>query len=154
MAGFGNAGVPTEIKGNMDDLVAKEETIAQECIDLDVWKQHTSKYPYVASTPYLEVASIITRNHEAICQDIIKQSGKPAWNNWGLPDSLSSADLAIRKLVTLLIDGGDINSLHPGGEDVGVLATFLDERMCVPRDMGFMSAAVIKNLSVQLRTGS
>ena len=154
MAGFGNAGVPTEIKGNMDDLVAKEETIAQECIDLDVWKQHASKYPYVASTPYLEVASIITRNHEAICQDIIKQSGKPAWNNWGLPDSLSSADLAIRKLVKLLIDGGDINSLHPGGEDVGVLATFLDERMCVPRDMGFMSAAVIKNLSVQLRTGS
>ena len=126
--------------------------MTQECIDLDVlWKKYASTRPYVAPTPHLEAASIITRNRGAISQDVWKQSEKPAWKERGLPHSPDTADVAVRELVTLLINGGDLDGVAMSVEYLGTLATFLDERMCVPRDMGAMSAVTIKDLAVTLR---
>jgi glutathione S-transferase len=163
MAGFGNAGaVPLQIQSNMQDLKLKEEAEARACIDLDVWKEYASTRPYVAATPYREAASILIRNRNAIAQDVCKQAGNVlAWKNSGLPDSLDAANLALKDLASLLMNGVHKNDLEhllsvstTSLEELSTLCTFLDDRMCVPRDMGAMTAATIKNLAVALREAS
>jgi hypothetical protein len=51
----------------------------------------------------------------------------------------------------------DENRYIPCGDAlqaVGTLAGFLDERMCVPRDMGTMSAACLKKVAWDLQKGT
>jgi glutathione S-transferase len=151
MAGFGNACVPSQIQSNMDELVAEEEASAQACMDLDVWTDYAKDRVYVERTPHREAAAIITRNRGAISQDVCKQSKMPNWKGRGLPDSPESAEAALRELVAVLIHEGPLEELAFSADDVSSVATFLDERICVPRDMGAMSAATIKNLAVALR---
>jgi glutathione S-transferase len=146
MAGFGNAGAPPQIQSNMDDLVSKEEQAAKESVDLECWTEFASTRPHAASSPHLEAATIITRNRKALVTDIVKQSGMPAHKGTGLPSSTEEADSTLQELVNLLIGGKET-----GSQEASVLAAFLDERMCVPRDMGFMTAATIKNLAISLR---
>lgn len=153
MAGFGNGGVPPQIQNNMDNLLEKEELEARECIDIDLWKLYAQDRPYVQSTPYQEAAAIMTRNREAIVRDIVKQSSTAAWHDSDLPTTEEDADEGLRALVQMLLKGeGDILDVDSSTFlSVQSLATFLDQRMCVPRDMGAMTAATIKNLAVRMR---
>ena len=151
MAGFGNAGIPPQVQSNMDNIIEKEEKEATDGIDLDIWTEYSSTRPYVASTPYLEVVSILARNRQALVNDIVKQSAMPKYKHFGLPASTEEADKALQEMANLLVelsDGTTDEYSMQGSEEARIIATFLDERMCVPRDMGSMAAATIKNLAV------
>jgi hypothetical protein len=75
----------------------------------------------------------------------------------GIPLDEKNLDRAMRALATILIygteDDGKYDELKQASSEaasvngVYALAKFLDERMCVPRDMGSMSAAAIKRLA-------
>jgi hypothetical protein len=53
----------------------------------------------------------------------------------------------MRELVQVLLD--DDNTLLT--DRAAALAGFLDNRMCVPRDMGAMPAAAIKQLATEVK---
>lgn len=143
MAGFGNAFVPPEIEANMEELAQKEVRAALTTIDQDLWTEYASTRPYLADTPQAETALVVTRNREAITADTLKRADSSVWKDKGLPTSESELDETMREMVQALIDNED-SFMTPR---VGALAGFLDERMCVPRDMGAMSASAIKQLA-------
>ncbi len=155
MAGFGNAGLPPQIQSNMDNLLLKEDLAAKDCIDLDIWQAYAKSRPYVQSTPSKQAAAIIIRNRNAIVKDTAKQASKvAAWKREAFPSSEDEADFALRTMAQLLLDDSSRLESAIDMGSVQQLATFLDYRMCVPRDMGAMSAATIKNLAVRLRTAT
>ncbi|KAL3914180.1 MAG: hypothetical protein SGILL_006203 [Bacillariaceae sp.] len=163
MAGFGNAGFPPSIQDNIDERKNTVEfDLARQCINLDVWSEYASSRPYVAETPHEEAAAVLVRNRKALAKDTVKQitsSSSSYYRTSGpwsslLPSNEADMDELLLKLANVLVDAGSSSGQQldaPGGccsQEVACLAAFLDERMCVPRDMGVMSAACIKSLSM------
>jgi glutathione S-transferase len=162
MAGFGNAGVPAQVGRNIQDLVAAEIALAASgaTVDLGVWKEYSSTRPQVAETPQGQAALTILCNREAIIRDTVKRAATAPWSASNLPKTEAKVEETVNCLVQVLlhqgIPGGDpLQAVDiPGGDPlqaVGALARFLDERMCVPRDMGAMSAACLKKVAWDLQ---
>lgn len=158
MAGYGNAGVPPDIEHSIQELqraearAAEEESRNHANQKLSLWKEYQSTRPHVADTPAAEAAGIMYRNRDAIVQDIVqKRSSALTKRKTFLPDSLDSEsiDRALRQLIQVLLRLDEQEQVLDEQmiSSVGWLAAFLDERMCVPRDMGAMSAACIKGIA-------
>eukprot|EP00980_Cylindrotheca_fusiformis_P031286 scaffold26122_cov127-Cylindrotheca_fusiformis.AAC.5 len=157
MAGFGNSGVPPSIKQNMQEREVYELEEAKACIDTTIWDSYYSMQSLVPNkSPYLDAASIMTKNRKAIVKDASSSKG-------GELDGLGEAeiDAALLGMVARLAQFDEETSnqmvLYLEGEDpetaqhVAKLAEYLDRRMCVPRDMGAMSAAVIKTMAETMK---
>ena len=176
MAGYGNAGnVPTNIQSHMDDIVRSgiEVEQARSIINFDVWDKYKEESrsrsrnaKVVANTPHEEAASIIVENRQKIVDDILKQQQQQSRSNSkyrpyleALSSSISSRDELddlLLHLAVILKDTGrnglkepDNTSEDKSQEKIISLASFLDERMCVPRDMGCMPASTIKLIASQ-----
>jgi hypothetical protein len=65
------------------------------------------------------------------------------WKERGLPTSEGELEKAMMELVQSLIHDDDALLT----DRAAALAGYLDERMCVPRDMGAMPAATMKLLA-------
>jgi glutathione S-transferase len=162
MAGFGNSGdVPENVVANVQKLNVND-LASKSLIQYDVWRQYASVRPHVAETPELETAWILYRNRQAIIRDAIKQSKtNVVLSSWISALQSTSAlfeeqlDTAMRQLVHLLISRGQQQRHNPTNvldfydlaDEVVYLARYLDERMCVPRDMGCMCAATIQSVA-------
>jgi len=159
MAGYGNGGVPPDVVGRIEDFQI-EESCAQSkedrIRDQTLWDEYRSTRPYLAETPSAEAGRVLLSNRDAIVTDTLKRAS--SLEGTGLPLDEDGLDASRRALAILLIYGSD-NDGHYDDlaiaskeaadvEGVFELAKFLDERMCVPRDMGAMSADCIKRLSV------
>lgn len=159
MAGYGNAGVPPDVVGRMDYLAEEEskpQTNEERSRDQGLWDEYRSTRPFLANTPSAEAGRVLLSNREAIVVDALKRGD--TLEGTGLPLNEKGLDEAMRALSAILIYGSEEDGHY---EDIEVaakeaanvngvfqLAKFLDERMCVPRDMGSMSAGAIKRLSV------
>ena len=155
MAGFGNAGVPMDVSKRMEDVQHEER---QPLTDFEreneqrIWDMFSSSRPWVASSAAIEAASVMTRNRDAIIKDIEKRIGKDDQYSDLAACSEDEIDEAMRAMICLLCE--DEQDFHYGLVDgakdyatvVRNLAMYLDNRMCVPRDMGSHSAATIKRL--------
>ena len=149
MAGFGNAGnVPEMVASRMEELAdAEKEPLseAEETNQQDLWNTYAATRPYVAASPREEAAAVLIRNREKIMQDAAKNCA-----NSSLIDNNETLDEAMRSLATLLCDSGKFSEdivmacEEKRGTELRSLAAFLDDRMCVPRDMGALSAAWFK----------
>jgi glutathione S-transferase len=155
MAGFGNAGgVPLLVSSRMDDEGAKESaplTPEEKLRQQSIWDRYAATRPYAASSPGEEAASVLIRNREMIVKDIVKRVGMKT-NKFDLPLDEKELDVTIRSLACILCgDRYDCEIIEECeiGEHVKTLASFLDERMCVPRDMGALSAACFKRLAAK-----
>ena len=147
MAGFGNAGLPPDVSATMKDRIAVELEQADAIVNSASWKDYASTRPFLASNPAAQAALVITRNRKAIVADLLKRKSA------NLPSDESDAEAALESLAQLLLGNIHVQDLQSSvRKTVGASASFLDERMCVPRDMGAMSAASIKKLSLELRT--
>lgn len=148
MAGFGNAGnVPELVASRMEELGAIEKEPLSEAEvnhQQDLWKTFQASRPYLAASPKEEAAAILIRNREAITRDATKNCDD---------DSLDGEvvlDEAMRSLAVLLCDENRFSEStveaceELRGTELRALAAFLDDRMCVPRDMGALSAAWFK----------
>lgn len=137
MAGFGNSGVPPEIDANMERLKKQQEVIRQ-----DVWEEYARDRPHVAATPAAEAALTIVRNRGPIVKDAIKRSTEANWKDLpNLPKTPEDIEAALHDLALTLIAEQDPTPT------ARALASFLNDRMCVPRDMGAMSAACIQSIA-------
>ena len=158
MAGYGNAGVPPGVVGRMHDFNIEEsrpQSETERAVDQALWDQYRSTRSYLAYTPSAEAGRVLLGNRDAIVKDTLKCAN--SFGKMGVPLDEKGLDDAMRALATILIYGsaedGHYESLESASKDAsevkGVfqMAKFLDQRMCVPRDMGFMSAGAIKRLA-------
>lgn len=153
MAGYGNAGsVPTVISERMVEANARESLpISNEEQEKQqtIWNAFVKDRPYMAASPSKEAASVLIRNKDMILPDIQKRrSAKLVEQN--LPDDNEELDIIMRALATVLSEDMfdvDVFGQHKLRNDVIELAAYLDQRMCVPRDMNRLSAASIKRLA-------
>ena len=61
-----------------------------------------------------------------------------------------ACDAALRGAVAALLGGAGAGAeAQPPSEEAGALLRYLDERLCVPRDLGAPSAAAIRELAAQ-----
>jgi len=152
MAGFGNAGAPPHVLRDCDRF--RESLLGTTESEKRLWREYASSRPYVADTAAKEAAATLVRNRDAVKRDADRRKTiAPIWRN-RLPNDDDGMDRAMRALASLLAEGVetdcDIHNDFAAVPGVGALASFLDERMCVPRDMGPMSAAAIKRVSFKL----
>ena len=158
MAGFGNGGVPPDVIDRMDDFGGEESrplTDEEQAVELKLWDEYRSKRPWLALTPSAEAGKTLMNNRQAIVKDTLKRAN--SLKGKGIPLDEKNLDSAMRALATILIYGtandGRYDKLEQASAEaanvdgVYALANFLDERMCVPRDMGSMSANAIKRLA-------
>jgi glutathione S-transferase len=160
MAGYGNGGMPLDVSDRMEEYKIQEGqalTKEQKEHEQHIWDMYSSTRPWVASSPALEAASIMTRNRSPIVKDIGKRAGLSESGSDLAAYSEDQIDEAMRAMVCLLCRDesefnheGMINSCKDYTNIVKSLATYLDDRMCVPRDMSSRSAATIKRLIPQL----
>ena len=121
----------------------------------NLWKEYISSRPYLASTPEEEAASILCRNRKALTTDTMKRIGKDLFEN-----NETDMDTTLRQLAYVLIEKGKTGQISNVQESLGMesmeavasLASFLDERMCVPRDMGEPCAAAFKALPLEIQS--
>jgi glutathione S-transferase len=104
-----------------------------------LWSQFASKRPYVASTPGKEAASGLVRNHKAILVDAANWMDEEGYE---IPSD-EDLDTALRQIVVLLSTNGEVQE---NNETIVTLLTYLDNRLCVPRDMGILPATSIRKL--------
>ena len=160
MAGYGNvAGVPPDVAERMDGLGMDEsraQTEEERVRDQGLWDEYRSTRLYLANTPGAEAGRVLMSNREAIVKDTLKRAD--SLRGAGIPLEEKGLDNAMRALATILIYGSEEDGHYDdmsvaakeahNVEGVFAMAKFLDERMCVPRDMGTLSADAIKRLSV------
>jgi len=157
MAGFGNAGLPPSVLKNY----SKEEKVESAPLSEEekkrqnvLWAAYAETRAYVAETPGAEAAAVLTRNRKAICADVRSQKAPSSkcWVERGLPvDNDGVLDEAMRGLASALMKDtdGEAAEVVRSVEGSAALAGYLDERMCVPRDMGALPAGVIKRLAAR-----
>lgn len=154
MAGFGNAGnVPSLVSSRMKEESEREKTPLTEeekVIQTAIWKKYSADRPYVAESPSKEAASVLIRNREMIVNDIEKRRDMKTTAH-DLPAG-QELDESLRCLASILCDDEFESSLSECKQNFHVteIAAFLDERMCVPRDMGALSAAYFKKIQHEI----
>jgi len=155
-AGYGNAGsVPSTVLKRMQEGSLRDISIPlstdEEKLHQSIWDTYAASRPWVSNNPAMEAASIVTRNREAIIMDFSKRknSNGNIEIEKGLPVVGDELDTCMRAIVCLLCKdnfGEDIMKECSDVSGVRELTLFLDERMCVPRDMGSLSAQSMKKL--------
>jgi len=154
MAGFGNAGnVPSSVASRMEEEGAKENSpLTQEEQEKQqkLWAEYSSSRPYIADSAGREAASVLIRNRDMIVKDIEKRTAMKS-NTYDLPTG-KDLDATMRSLACILCgDRYDDDCLECKNDKYSQkLAAYLDERMCVPRDMNALSAAYFKRLAAAL----
>ena len=150
--------MPPDVIDRMDDFnvgEARPQSEEERVIEQKLWDEYRSTRSWLALTPSAEAGKTLLNNRQAIVKDTVKRSS--SLEGKGIPLDEKNLDLAMRALATILIygteDDGKYDELKEAYSEaanvngVYALAKFLDERMCVPRDMGSMSAAAIKRLA-------
>jgi len=139
MAGFGNSGVPPNIVDAMEERIAWEEEQASQSRGAEeLWTEYATMNPHVGKTASAEAARIIAKNRLALVSDCLKHTTTL--------DSDHEVDEALRQLASTLQSGNTDNIANRS--KVGHIAATIDKRMCVPRDMGALSATCIKKIAL------
>jgi len=103
-----------------------------------VWSQYISTRPHVAASPELECAAFYIRNRESV----IDQASSKLTNM-----SVDEIEQALREILAALSASSsgenDVSGLSGNSRE---LASFLDSILSVPRDMGLLPAATLRNL--------
>lgn len=105
----------------------------------NIWKQYASTRPHVADTPELECVSFYVRNRDAIIADATKDLSNM---------SADEIEGALREVLAALMEGADAQVVAKLSGNARELATYLDEKLCVPRDMGVLPASVLRTLAL------
>lgn len=149
MHGYGNAGAPVEVADRLQLLRTRPEHLAK--VDKKVWRAYADSRPYVASSPHAHAALVLVRNRRAIAVDALKRLENVT------PEEV---DESLRNLAHYLIVLGSVNSSdnlkkrspnEAPDRNVIRMAQSLSDRLCVPRDMGCMPAACIREISMCAR---
>ncbi|KAJ8605498.1 hypothetical protein CTAYLR_000017 [Chrysophaeum taylorii] len=129
-AGFGNAGIAPK--------VSLPETV-DDPGDLAVWRAYARGRNDVGTTPSREVATRLVRNRDAILRDAVRT---------GAVRDLEVADDGLRRCVAYFLDDDAVDD--PDNANAALVARYLSDRVCVPRDMGAPPAAALHALNAKL----
>lgn len=132
-AGVGNSGSVPEIA---PDAATEATDAAAAARGAEIWSAYASDRPWIAASPGAEAAATIARRREAIAADAEARG-------------VADADEGLRGVVDALLDGASLDALLDGAsldDTAAGVAAYLDERLCVPRDLGAPAAAAIRRL--------
>jgi len=110
-----------------------------------IWSEYASTRPHVAAeSPAHEAAKILIRNREALLSDAAGWLYAEGYDLMSIQDM----DAALRRVVIFLLNsnGSSVGGDEANQHHVADLLTYLDARMCVPRDMGNPPATSIRDL--------
>lgn len=121
-----------------------------------VWARYAADRPHIAPTPPREAAAALVRNRSGILTD----SARWAEEGGRALCSAGELDVGLRALAWAIASGGDdiddIGDADPSFDGLlnfsgtVLLAKYLCQRICVPRDMGAPAAAAIRNFAEEL----
>ena len=132
-------------------LHATDEQASESAVPAAVWSRYANGRPTVAQSPALQAAAIIVNNRQAILKDA--QRRQPIYSSVPFMHGAASGaiDEALRAIVSLLVSAdGAAEGRAKATAHVAAVAAYLDERTCVPRDMGGPPAAELHRLRVEL----
>ena len=116
-----------------------------------VWESYSLARPHIGATPALEASAALLRNRKALSADARRRRRLYVSVPFlGADVSDDEIDEALRAVAWLLAEG---EAAAPARTVplVPELAAYLDERVCVPRDMGAPAAAEIRKLHNELQ---
>ncbi|GMI14660.1 hypothetical protein TrVE_jg1550 [Triparma verrucosa] len=96
------------------------------------WPMFAEGRQWLANSPREEAAARLLRNKGPIIADAIRNGGA----------NCDSAEEALSGIISGLVDGVELKN----SEEAVKLHTFLCERVCIPRDMGFLPARAMRDL--------
>jgi glutathione S-transferase len=142
MQGYGNAGnVPilSSSNGQSNTPDTKTETQTQTETEAEaIWRVYANDRPYLAAHPATEAAVRVIRNSKAITADCVRTAAF---------ESESQADAALRAACELLLqfveEGRPVASTDRTDSAAAHALSYIAERICVPRDMGALSARAV-----------
>ena len=107
------------------------------------WEEYAERRPHVGRCVGRETAAHLIRHREAVARD--------ACRGMGLGGDLAAVDSPLRALVWLLADASGADEAGARNtEGLRPLLAYLDERVCVPRDVGAPVAAALSQLLVDV----
>ena len=108
-----------------------------------LWAAYAAPRPHVAPDASAEAAAHLVRCHEAIARDASERVGLEHGLEHGL-DDLEALDAALRALAWLLAGAAGADAEVARATDgLAPLVAYLEQRLCVPRDMGGPAAAAL-----------
>lgn len=118
-----------------------------------LWRDYARSRQEVALSPALQAVAVIVANRQAIVDDARRRPmvyGRVPF----VHDAFSAEQIetALRTLASLLTAAADDRKWRraPATPAVKEVAAYLDERLCVPRDMGAPPAAEVHRVRVRL----
>eukprot|EP00931_Biecheleriopsis_adriatica_P118301 TRINITY_DN93738_c0_g1_i1.p1 TRINITY_DN93738_c0_g1~~TRINITY_DN93738_c0_g1_i1.p1 ORF type:complete len:429 (+),score=58.60 TRINITY_DN93738_c0_g1_i1:2-1288(+) len=131
MAGYGNAGVAPVLQPEDPSKPIQLDTNEGD------WQAFASSRPHVAPTPEKEAAARVVRNRKALAVDAVAQGAVRE----------EDADVALRGVAAMLL-GIEVET--EALSTATAAAKYLDERLCVPRDMGVLPSRALRSLAKRL----
>jgi len=153
----------TARSSNSSTMSAQEE-------EQRIWDRFALNRPWIMDSPSREVCAIIAHNRKAIMMDMLKRnwksqgsSGSSEIDNEGEGNKKineeEEVDVTLRALICKLLIDTELSEKQEQVEKndhfdyeeqhmIQTAASFLDQRMCVPRDMGIPCASVMKRLII------
>ena len=99
------------------------------------WTEYASVRPHVAETASAEAAAHLIRGHVSIARDACQRMGL---------EGVEALDAPLRAVAWLLAGAtGSDAEIAKQTDGLEPLVAYLDERVCVPRDMGGPAAAAL-----------
>lgn len=140
---------------------AVAEAFGSVAVSLAQWREYAKPRPWVAESPAAEAAAAIVRNRHAIVRDAQAYGALASGKEGGADEA--EYDLALRAVATMLSaapdatdqplkeeGGGGMRGTEATVAGAAALAAYLDDRLCVPRDMGAPPALAIRQLHQEL----
>ena len=145
MQGYGNAGVTPSLVVNAAAAGDGDRAVGDGG---SVWDAYArDRQPHVAPSPAAQCAARVVHNREAITEDAVRRKVLDA--------SREAVDLALRGMCAALLAAGQADA--PAEQDAATsgaaaVARYLEQRVCVPRDMGALEAAELRALAERLES--
>ena len=143
---------PRDTVGPKGELLISEAECAEAfggtAVTGEVWARYAAARPHVASSPAGEAAVALVRNRREILADAARWAEEVGY----VVCSVEELDMGLQTLAWILSGGDDLSQREEllDSTSVVLLSEYLNERLCVPRDMGAPAAAAIRELSYEL----
>ena len=160
--GFGNAGLAPEMISSMHTSQQGGKERLLKNMRFVAHQYYAKNRPWVADTPFEEAVCLCVKNREAIVKDMLKKNGPTFDNDAGVAEEalyqlvcqlLASLEDTETALITgILPQDGEQQPRSDSAAKALMAASYMVDRICVPRDMGSSTAQCFYDTKKRLQS--